>query len=204
MKLYHYALSGHAHRAALFLSVAGVDHELIEVDLPAGEHKQPEFLALNSFGEVPVLDDDGVVIADSLAILVYIARKVGPSHWLPTDPVEEAGVQRWLSVAAGKIAYGACAARLITVFGAPFNAEEVIGRAYATLAVMEQTLAEQHWLINAEQPTIADIALYSYIDRAPEGNVDLSSYPRVRSWLRQVESLPGFIPFQRTPAGLEI
>lgn len=204
MKLYHYALSGHAHRAALFLSVAGVDHELIEVDLPAGEHKQPEFLALNSFGEVPVLDDDGVVIADSLAILVYIARKVGPSHWLPTDPVEEAGVQRWLSVAAGKIAYGACAARLITVFGAPFNAEEVIGRAYATLAVMEQTLAEQHWLVNAEQPTIADIALYSYIDRAPEGNVDLSSYPRVRSWLRQVESLPGFIPFQRTPAGLEI
>lgn len=203
MKLYYYALSGHAHRAALFLSVAGVAHELIEVDMPAGAHKQPAFLALNAFGEVPVLDDDGVIIADSLAILVYIARKVGPSHWLPTEPADEARVQRWLSVAAGKIAYGACAARLITVFGARFNADEVIGRAYATLAVMEQTLEDQRWLASIEQPTIADIAIYSYIERAPEGNVDLSRYPRVQAWLRRTEALPGFIPFQRTRAGLE-
>jgi glutathione S-transferase len=203
MKLYHYPLSGHAHRAALFLSLTGVPHELIEIDLSAGEHKQPAFLALNTFGEVPVLDDDGVVIADSLAILVYIARKVGPSHWLPTEPAAEAQVQRWLSVAAGKTAYGACAARLITVFGAPFNAEEVIGRAYATLAVMEQTLRDQRWLASTAQPTLADIALYSYTARAPEGNVDLASYPRVQAWLRQVEELPGFIPFQRTRAGLD-
>ncbi|MCE8033127.1 glutathione S-transferase [Billgrantia tianxiuensis] len=203
MKLYHFPLSGHAHRAALFLSLAGVEHELIEVDLAAGAHKQPEFLALNAFGEVPVLDDGGTVIADSLAILVYVARKVGPSHWLPTDPADEARVQRWLSVAAGKIAYGACAARLITVFGAPFRAEEVIGRAHATLAVMERTLEGQRWIAGTAQPTIADVALYSYVERAPEGNVDLSGYPSVRAWLRQIESLPGFVPFQRTRAGLE-
>lgn len=203
MKLYHYPLSGHAHRAALFLSLTGVPHQLIEVDLSAGEHKQPAFLAINAFGEVPVLDDAGVIIADSLAILVYIARKLGPSHWLPSDPGKEAQVQRWLSVAAGKIAYGACAARLITVFGAPFNAEEVIGRAYTTLAVMEQTLKDQRWLASTEQPTIADVALYSYIARAPEGNVDLTSYPQVQAWLRQIEELPGFVPFQRTRAGLQ-
>lgn len=203
MKLYHYELSGHAHRAALFLSLAGVDHELIEVDLAAGVHKQPEFLALNAFGEVPVLDDNGVVIADSLAILVYVARKVGPSHWLPNDPVDEAQVQRWLSVAAGKIAYGACAARLITVFDAPFNADEVIERAHATLAIMEKTLEGQHWIAGTAKPTIADIALYSYVERAPEGNVDLVAYPNVQAWLRQIEGLPGFIPFKRTQAGLE-
>ena len=142
------------------------------------------------------------MVADSLAILVYIARKVGPSHWLPTEPAEEAQVQRWLSVAAGKIAYGVCAARLITVFGAPLNAEEVIGRAHATLAVMEQTLAGQRWLASTEQPTIADVALYSYVARAPEGNVDLSGYPRVLAWLHRIEELPGFIPFQHTRAGL--
>lgn len=203
MKLYHYELSGHAHRAALFLSLAGVEHELIEVDLAAGAHKQPEFLALNAFGEVPVLDDDGIIIADSLAILVYVAKKIGPSHWLPTDPVDEAQVQRWLSVAAGKIAYGACAARLITVFGAPFRADEVIERAHATLAVMERTLEGQHWIAGTAEPSIADIALYSYIERAPEGNVDLSGYPRTQAWLRQIEGLPGFIPFKRTRAGLE-
>src|SRR5690606_21494290 len=131
MKLYYYPLSGHAHRAALFLSLLGLEHELIDIDLAAGAHRQREFLALNTFGEVPVLDDGGVVIADSLAILVYLARKTGPTHWLPDNPIQEAEVQRWLSVAAGKIAYGACAARLVTVFGAKFDAEEVIARAHA-------------------------------------------------------------------------
>jgi glutathione S-transferase len=203
MKLYHHPLSGHAHRAALFLSLAGVPHELVAVDLAAGAHKQPEFLALNGFGEIPVLDDDGTIIADSLAILVYVARKVGPSHWLPTDPVAEAQVQRWLSVAAGKIAYGACAARLITVFDAPFDADEVIGRAHATLAVIEQTLAEHRWIAGTDAVSIADVALYSYVERAPEGNVDLSGYPGILGWLRRIEQLPGFIPFARTPAGLE-
>ena len=203
MKLYYYPLSGHAHRAALFLSVAGIAHELVEVDLAAGAHRQPAFLALNAFGEVPVLDDNGTIIADSLAILVYAARKSGAAHWLPADPVVEAKIQRWLSVAAGKIAYGACAARLITVFDAPFNADEVIARAHATLVVMEQTLEGQRWIAGTGEPSIADIALYSYVERAPEGNVDLSGYPRVRGWLRQIEALPGFIPFQRTRAGLE-
>lgn len=203
MKLYHFPLSGHAHRAALFLSLAEVDHELIHVDLAAGVHRQPEFLAINPFGEVPVLDDDGTIIADSHAILVYVARKIGPSHWLPTDPVAEAEVQRWLAVAAGKIAYGACAARLITVFDAPFRAEEVIGRAHATLAVIEQVLEDRRWIAGTDRPTIADVALYSYIDRAPEGNVDISGYGRILDWLRRIEQLPGFIPFARTPAGLE-
>lgn len=80
MKLYHFPLSGHAHRAALFLSLAGVPHELIFVDLAAGEHEQPDFLAVNAFGEVPVLEDGATLIADSTAILVYVARKIGPSH----------------------------------------------------------------------------------------------------------------------------
>lgn len=203
MKLYHFPLSGHAHRAALFLSLAGVDHELVDIDLAAGAHKHPDFLALNPFGEVPVLDDDGVIIADSHAILVYLSRKIGPSHWLPADPVIEAEVQRWLAVSAGKIAYGACAARLITVFNAAFNADEVIARAHASLAVIDQVLTARTWIAGTDLPTIADIALYSYVERAPEGNVDLMGYANLRAWLRQIERLPGFIPFARTPAGLD-
>ncbi|MFC0683474.1 glutathione S-transferase family protein [Novosphingobium clariflavum] len=203
MKLYYHPLSGHAHRAHLFLSLAGVNHELVEVDLAAQQHKTPEFLALNAFGEIPILDDDGVIIPDSNAILVYIARKIGPSHWLPTDPIEEAKVQRWLSVAAGKIAYGACAARLITVFNAPFDPLEVIGRAHDALGVIDQVLEWNRWIAGTDEPTIADVALYSYIERAPEGNVNTSVYTAVGSWLRRIETLPGFVPFRRTAAGLE-
>ncbi|GEO39822.1 glutathione S-transferase [Skermanella aerolata] len=201
MKLYHHPLSGHAHRARLFVSLLGLPHELVEVDLKAGEHKTPEFLKLNSFGQVPVLDDDGIVIADSNAILVYLARKAGRTDWLPEDPSGAAGVQRWLSAAAGEVAYGPAAARLITVFGAKFNAEEVIARAHVFLKRLENQLTGQDWLVGG-RPTIADVAIYSYVARAPEGNVDLSGYPAVNAFLRRIEELPGFVPFARTPAGL--
>jgi glutathione S-transferase len=201
MKLYHHPLSGHAHRARLFVSLLGLPHELVEVDLKAGEHKTPEFLKLNPFGQVPILDDDGVVIADSNAILVYLAKKAGRTDWLPEDPSGAAAVQRWLSAAAGEVAYGPAAARLITVFGAKYNADEVIARAHVLLKRLESRLAEQDWLVG-EGPTIADVAIYSYVARAPEGNVDLSGYPAVNAFLRRIEELPGFVPFVRTPAGL--
>lgn len=201
MKIHHVPLSGHAHRAVLFASLLGLEPELVEVDLAAGVHKQPEFLALNPFGQVPVLEDDGVVVADSNAILVYLAKKTGRTDWLPEDPVGAAAVQRWLSVAAGELAYGPCAARLITVFGADFNAEEVIARAHVLLARLERHLSGRQWLA-ADHPTIADVALYSYLARAPEGNVGLSGYEQVRAFLARIEALPGFVAIPQTPAGL--
>lgn len=201
MKIHHHPLSGHAHRVVLFASLLGLEHELVEVDLQAGAHKKPEFLAISPFGQVPALEDDGVAIADSNAILVYLAKKAGRSDWLPEDALGAARVQRWLSVAAGELAYGPAAARLITVFGAGFNADEVIGRAHALLGKLEQHLADRDWLA-ADHPTIADVAIYSYIARAPEGNVDLSAYPAVNRLLRRIEALPGFVPFAQTAAGL--
>ncbi|WP_426285636.1 glutathione S-transferase family protein [Luteibacter sp. E-22] len=201
MKLYHHPLSGHSHRARLFVSLLGLPHELVEVDLMAGAHKTPEYLKLNPFGQVPLLDDEGVAVADSNAILVYLAKKAGRTDWLPEDPAGAAAVQRWLSVAAGDVAYGPAAARLITVFGAKYDANEVIARAHVLLKRLEARLSTQDWLAS-EHPTIADVAIYSYIARAPEGNVDLSGYPAVNAFLRRIEDLPGFVPFARTPVGL--
>jgi glutathione S-transferase len=201
MKLYYHPLSGHAHRARLFLSLLKIDAQLIEVDLAARAHKAPDFLKLNPFGQVPVLDDNGTIIADSNAILVYLAKKTGAKKWLPEDPEGAAAVQRWLSVAAGEIAYGPCAARLVTVFGAGFNADEVIARAHLILGHIEAELAGRQW-IAADQPTIADVALYSYIARAPEGNVDRTPYSSVNAWLKRVEALPGFVAFQKTAIGI--
>lgn len=201
MKLYYHPLSGHAHRARLFLSLIGADAELIEVDLAGGAHKASDFLALNRFGQVPVLDDDGTVIADSNAILIYLAKKAGRADWLPEDPAGAAAVQRWLSVAAGQIAFGPAAARLVTLFKARFDVDEVVARAHAILTLIDEELADRTW-IAADNPTVADIALYSYIARAPEGNVDRAGYPHVNQWLARIESLPGFVPFVETPIGL--
>ncbi|KAA0076345.1 glutathione S-transferase [Tardiphaga sp. P9-11] len=201
MKLYHHPLSGHSHRAHLFASLLGLPHELIEVDLKSGAHKTPDFLALNPFGQVPVLDDSGTVVSDSNAILVYLAKTSGRTEWLPDDAKGSAAIQRWLSVAAGQLAYGPAAARLITVFGRSFNPAEVIERAHALLALVEAHLADRDWLVG-NGPTIAHVALYSYIASAPEGNVDLSGYPNVNAFLRRIEALPGFVPFAKTPVGL--
>ena len=202
MKLYHFPLSGHAHRARLFLSLIGAEVEVVDVDLANGEHKQPDYLKLNRFGQVPVLVDGDTVIADSNAILVYAAKKFGRTDWLPEAPAEAAAIQRWLSVAAGQIAFGPAAARLITVFGAGFDADEVIGRAHAVLTIIDAELEGRDWIAGGQKPSIADVALYSYVARAPEGNVDLSGYPEVNAWLARIEALPGFVPFQQTPVGL--
>ena len=203
MRLYYGPLSGHSHRARLFLSLLGMEYEPVELNLRAGDYKTAEFLRLNRFGEVPVLDDDGTIIADSNAILVYLAKKSSATEWLPEDPVTAANIQRWLSVAAGKLAYGPCAARLITLFGYKMNADEAIARSHALLRVMDDELHDKKWIAGTVEPSIADVALYSYIDRAPEGNVDLAAYGNVGSWLRRVEALPGFFPFRKTKAGLE-
>ncbi len=202
MKLYYHPLSGHSHRARLFLSLTDTPCKLILIDLAKSEQKAPEFLALNRFGQLPVLDDEGTVIADSAAILIYIATKRGLTDWLPNDPIGAAAVQRWLSVAAGQIAFGPAAARLITLFGAGFNAAEVIGRAHAVLQHIDAELADKQWIIGSDSPTIADVALYSYIDRAPEGNVDIAPYANVAAWLKRIEGLPGFVPFAQARVGL--
>ncbi|WP_027171793.1 glutathione S-transferase [Methylobacterium sp. 10] len=201
MKLFHMALSGHAHRARLFLSLVGADCEIVEVDLAAGAHRTPEFLALNPFGQVPVLVDGDVVVPDSNAILVYVAKTLGRTDWLPEDASGAARVQRWLSVAAGPIAFGPAAARLITVFGASFDAGEVIARAHQILGRIDAELGGRAW-IAADHPTIADVALYSYVSAAPEGNVDLVPYAEIRAWLGRIEALPGFVAFPTTAAGL--
>jgi glutathione S-transferase len=171
------------------------------VELAKGAHKQPDFLEKNRFGQVPVIEDGDVVLADSNAILVYLAMRYGGESWLPRDPVGAARVQRWLSVAAGQVAFGPAAARLVTVFKVPFNHEEVIQRAHLLFAVMEDELKKAPYLAG-EQPTIADIANYSYIAHAPEGNVSLEPYPHIRAWLKRIEALPGFVGMPKTAIAL--
>ncbi len=200
IRLYRHALSGHSHRIELFLSLLNRPFEQVDVDLAAGVNKQPDFLQLNAFGQVPAIDDGGVIIADSNAILVYLAMKYADPSWLPRDPETAAAVQRWLSVAAGQIASGPAAARLVTVFNAKLDAEQAKTIAHNLFAVMNAHLENRKFLVN-DHPTIADVADYSYIAHAPEGGVSLQSYPHIRAWLTRIEQLPGFVPMASTAVG---
>ena len=202
IKVYSSSISGHSHRARLFLSLLGLPFETVEINLSLGEHRTPEFLRRNSFGQVPVIEDGELTLADSNAILVYLNEHYAadPARWMPRDPQGAASVQRWLSVAAGPLAAGPAKARVIVLFGLAAN-DEVIAQSHKLLGVMEAELAERPFLAGPTA-TLADIANYSYVARAPEGNVSLEAYPRVREWLSRIEGLPGFVPMVASPIGL--
>lgn len=201
IKLYRHPLSGHCHRVELFLSLLDLPVEFVYVDFMARAHKAPEFLKMNPFGEIPVIRDGAVTLADSNAILAYLAAKYAPDTWLPQDPLKAAQVQRWLSVAAGQLASGPCSARLVVLFGAPINAADAIARADNLFALMEQALQATPFLMGAT-PTLADIANYTYVAHAPEGNVSLQPYPQLRAWLARIEALPRFAPMPTSAVGL--
>ena len=200
IRIHGFPLSGHSHRVELFASLAGINHEVLTVDLANGAHKKDDFLAKNPFGQVPVIEDGETVISDSNAILVYLARKYAPSY-IPTDPAEEAAVQKFLTLAAGELAFGPAAARLINVFKAPLDVEFTHATAAKVLGKIEAHLEGRDYLVG-DTPTIADVAIYSYTAHAPEGDVSLEPYPNVRRLLTNIEALDGFVPMQVTPVGL--
>ncbi|WP_122073282.1 glutathione S-transferase family protein [Pseudophaeobacter sp. EL27] len=200
LRIHSFPLSGHAHRVELFASLAGIAHEVINVDLASGEQKGEAFLALNPAGQVPVIEDGEAVISDANAILVYLARKYAPAY-LPSDPVAEAEVQKFLTLAAGEVAFGPAAARLINVFNAPLDAEFCKTVAERVLGKLDAHLAGRDFLVGTT-PTIADVAIYSYVAHAPEGGISLEPYANVRRLLSNVEGLKGFKPMPVTPVGL--
>jgi glutathione S-transferase len=198
IRLYRYALSGHCHRVQLMLSLLQRPVELIDVDLAAGEHKTPTFLALNPFGQVPVIEDGNVTLADSNAILVYLASTYDEHRrWWPQAGPAQAAVQRWLSVAAGPLASGPAAARVAVLFQRPQNPQCVV-TARQLFGVMDAHLSRQEWLA-ADHATLADVAMYSYTAHAPEGGISLEPWPQIRAWLERVEAWPGFVGMQRSP-----
>jgi glutathione S-transferase len=186
-------LSGHTHRVVLLLHLLGLPYRLVET--PAAVRASEQFRRLNPLGQIPVLEDGELVLADSNAILVYLAKRHGSGiQWLPEDAVGAAAVQRWLSFAAGEIAYGPARARVLARWGepgTPLERERAI--AAVALAFMDRTLGESQFLAGG-QATLADLACYAYVAAAPEGGIELEPYPRVLTWLARVQALPGFVP----------
>jgi glutathione S-transferase len=193
IKLYGHELSGNSYKAKLMLSLLDLDYEWVKVDLMAGAHKQPEFLAINSFGQVPVLVDGDIAIADAQAILVYLARQYGNLQWLPLEAEPMSRIVRWLSITAGEVRQGTEFARRYHLFqNTDINLEQAVQKSEFILTQLDNHLAERSWL-ELGHPTIADIAVFPYIALAPDGRIALDKYLNVLNWINRVKNLPGFI-----------
>ncbi|WP_262694625.1 glutathione S-transferase family protein [Kordiimonas aquimaris] len=196
--LYRNPLSGHCHRVELMLSLLGLSYETVDLDMANGAHKAPDYLIKNAFGQVPAINDNGTLLSDSNAILVYLVQKYGAdTNWLPKTPHAVAEVQRWLSVAAGEIVAGPCSARLVTVFGATLDHELAKQKAVSLFGIMEPMLGTRKFL-TGDEITIADVSAYTYIAHAPEGGVSLEPYPNIRKWLSRIEAQPHFVGMKKT------
>lgn len=193
MKLYDLELSGNCYKVRLFAALAKIPLEIVAVDFLDGEHKRPPLIDLNPWGEIPILQDDSVVLRDSQAILVYLAARYGDESWLPRDPAALGEVMQWLSTAANEIQNGPGAARLVDKFGYAIDKADTLKRAARILPLIEAHLSRHRWLA-LERPTIADCAVMPYVALAPEGGVSLADYPHIRQWIARIKELPDFVP----------
>ena len=200
MKLYGHELSGNAYKVELLLNLLKLEYEFVRVDLMAGEHKQPDFLALNPFGQVPVLVDGDRVLQDAQAILTYLGGVYGGDAWLPQDPQELPAIVRWLSTAAGEVRQGPESARLYHLFKmTSINIERAMEKSNFILRQLDTHLSDRLWL-EFERPTIADVAVFPYVALAHDGKIDLAPYPNVLAWIERVKQLDGF----RSAIGVEM
>lgn len=192
MRLYDKELSGNCYKIRLMLGFLGLKHESVTIDTEKREQKRAEFLKLNPRGQIPVLEDDDIVLWDSQAILVYLASRYGADRWFPVNPVAMGKIQQWLALSGNEIQYGLAKARAIKVFGRTGNIEEFKSVGKVALEAMERRLADNHWLALAT-PTIADVACYPYVKYAPQGDISLKEYPAINAWIARFEQLPGYV-----------
>ena len=195
MKIYGDTQSGNCYKLKLLCSLLSIRHQWIAIDILKGETLTAKFLQLNPDGKIPLLVmDDGECLAESNAILFYLARK---SYLLPEDEFQQARVLQWQFFEQySHEPYIAVARFIARYLGLPEDRrEEYVSKqagGYRALDVMEQKLQSAQFLVG-NQCTIADISLYAYTHVADEGGFDLSRYPAIFDWLGRVQSLDGYI-----------
>ena len=192
MQLYDLELSGNCYKIRLFLSLIEKPYDLIAVDFLAGEHKKPPLSDLNPFCEIPILTDGDLILRDSQAILIYLARKYGGEAWLPTEASAMAQVMEWLMMAESEIARGPNDARLHDKFGYQLDHALAIQKSERVLTLLEQRLEGRDWLALG-RPTIADIACFPYVALGHEGRIPVGDHPNVAAWIDRIKALPNFI-----------
>lgn len=196
--LYDYVLSPSCYKARLMAALMGLRLETVAVDFhPGGAHRSIEFRSLNPAGTLPVLTHGDLVLTETSAMLVYLARLAQRREWLgPDDPAGAAQVEQWLAFSA-RLTGSLGLARLHDMLNRPADIDAA--RAVGTLCLreLEAALVEarlrDHGFLVGDAPTIADIACFPYVMLAPDGGVSLDPYPAIRLWTRRIRALPGFV-----------
>ena len=194
MRLYNVAYSGNSYKVRLLLAQLGLSCEIVEVDILSGKSRTPEFLKINPNGRTPVLDDNGFVLAESNAILAYLARG---TKFLPEDRQSWAQVFQWLFFEQYSHEPYIATSRFWLQHkpDTPERSSVVAARrdgGWAALKIMEDHLGKNDFFVG--NYTIADIALFGYTHVSHEGGFLLNDFPHIRSWIERVKSEPGFIP----------
>lgn len=197
--LYDYELSGNCYKVRLLLNMLDVPYTKQAIEFyPAATHRQPEFLAINPLGELPVLRDGDLLLRDSQAILAYLASEYDKNGtWYPVISARTlAEINQWLSFASG-ITETASAARLADGFFHDIDADAARQGAHRLFRILDEHLwfherDGQDWIVSGDAPTIADIACFPYIMLSEEGDISRMDYPAIRRWTDRVKRIPGF------------
>jgi glutathione S-transferase len=199
-KLYCFAQSGNAYKAALMLNLCGAEWEARFVDFFNGETRTPEFRKINEMGEVPVLERQGMRLSQSGVILDYLAGRFGKFGWADEDERRE--ILRWLLWDNHKLTSYIGTLRFLIRFmktGETPVTEFLRGRVQGALGVLNRHLEGRAFVV-ADRPTIADISMCGYLYFADEFGVDWADYPNIGAWLGRIEALPGWVhPYELMP-----
>ncbi len=195
MKIYGDVHSGNCYKLKLLCSLLSIQHQWIDVDILKGESQTAEFLRMNPNGKIPLLvTDTDEYLAESNAILFYLAKN---SHFLPQDDFQQAQVLQWQFFEQySHEPYIAVARFIARYLGLPEDRkaeyESKQSGGYRALDVMENQLQKTPFMVG-NQCTIADISLYAYTHVANEGGFDLARYPAILNWLKNIQSLSGYV-----------
>jgi glutathione S-transferase len=195
MILYDMALSPNAKRARIGLAETGAPFEKREVNLLAGQQKTPEYRRVHPLGRIPALDDGGVVVWESGAILLYLADRFPEAGLMPRPLAERGQVYQWLTFGETNIhAYmGPMGFQMLRK--APEARDQGIldrgrKRMPEVLAVLDRQLAGKEYVVGAF--SIADCACAPWLDTAPALGIDLTPYANVERWLGRMRARPSW------------
>ena len=190
--LYGSMTSGPTYTVGLMLSLCRHPFSYIHINLREGQHKQPDYLVKNRYGQVPTLRDGQVFLVQSAAVLEHLAESL--AKFDGKSVVERQRIREWMFWNWDKLALPVFRLRA-RVRGFRQFGDEVRSmydtEAKAALAVLEHELLKSEW-IAGKRPTITDVGIYAVLRYAPEAGIDLTHYPRVTAWKKRLEALPGF------------